>query len=253
MMQDYLKCLPSESHSGFTVLDTWVGYSPTKNNPKDALAKYKAGTAPHAATTGENDFYAANTKQLKMVGVTVKGEPTRRTFNGIEVAVGPLVAWSPSFACSLAQLATRFGNGKSSNLPRKADKDICLSSTSTLLIQGSNITIKKLRLDGALVIRAVPGAEVEINGLNVRNKGWELKELSEEDESVSEVLRMRGFDLAKHEQRVLEFDEPGKYVGCRPRAGQPCMVHEAKLVEAEDPTMLHTLVDDLPLFHSRSA
>ena len=41
MMQDYLKCLPSDANSGFAVLDTWVGYSPTKNNPKDALSKYK--------------------------------------------------------------------------------------------------------------------------------------------------------------------------------------------------------------------
>ena len=81
-----------------------------------------------------------------MVGVTIKGEAAPRTFNGIDIPVGPIVCWSPSFATSLSQLASRFGSGKDTEaFPRRANKDISMSARSALVIEGANITIKKLR------------------------------------------------------------------------------------------------------------
>jgi len=49
---------------------------------------------------------------------------------------------------------------------------VLLAPLSVLVLEGRDITIKNLRVDGALVVRAVPGARVVIDGLTVSNKGW---------------------------------------------------------------------------------
>ncbi len=52
-----------------------------------------------------------------------------------------------------------------------------------------------------------------IKHLTVDNKGWELVPLaSRPGVVVSEQLQIRGYDLEKHEQKVLRFTEPGSYV-----------------------------------------
>jgi UDP-sugar pyrophosphorylase len=53
-----------------------------------------------------------------------------------------------------------------------------------LLLDGRDISIKNLRVDGALVVRAVPGARVVIDGLTVSNAGWQWTTL--------EQVRVRG-------------------------------------------------------------
>jgi UDP-sugar pyrophosphorylase len=49
---------------------------------------------------------------------------------------------------------------------------LLLAPRSVLLLDGPDIHIKNLRVDGALVVRAVPGARVVIDGLTVSNAGW---------------------------------------------------------------------------------
>lgn len=48
-----------------------------------------------------------------------------------------------------------------------------LATRSTLILDGPDIHIKNLRVDGALVVKAAPGAHVTIDGLTVSNKGWQ--------------------------------------------------------------------------------
>jgi hypothetical protein len=49
---------------------------------------------------------------------------------------------------------------------------LLLAPRSVLLLDGPGIQIKNLRVDGALVVKAVPGARVVIDGLSVSNAGW---------------------------------------------------------------------------------
>jgi UDP-sugar pyrophosphorylase len=49
---------------------------------------------------------------------------------------------------------------------------LLLAPRSVLLLDGPDIHIKNLRVEGALVVRAVPGARVVIDGLSVSNAGW---------------------------------------------------------------------------------
>lgn len=56
---------------------------------------------------------------------------------------------------------------------------LLLAPRSVLLLDGADIHIKNLRVDGALVVKAVPGAHVVIDGLTVSNAGWKWTPLEE--------------------------------------------------------------------------
>ena len=81
---------------------------------------------------------------------------------------------------------------------------------SALVVEGRAITIKSMTLDGAVVIRAVAGAEVIIESLSVVNDGWEVLETTSED--LPESTRMRGYIINKKQTASLIFEKPGKYV-----------------------------------------
>jgi UDP-sugar pyrophosphorylase len=87
-----------------------------------------------------------------------------------------------------------------------------ISQRSTLVLEGPGVTVEALDLDGALVVRAVPGARVTIRRLAVRNAGWALTALSpEEAAAAAPPVRIRGFRVDRREARVLEFSTPGEY------------------------------------------
>jgi len=48
-------------------------------------------------------------------------------------------------------------------------------------------------------------------GLEVTNQGWEFVAVDTADAAVPEVLRIRGFDLVKHETKTVEVAS-GKWV-----------------------------------------
>merc|ERR1719199_1251703 len=101
MMQDYPKSLPKTARVGFTTLEYWAAYSPVKNSPEEARGKAKSGSAPHSASSGELDIYAANCKIMDTVGAKIDA-PKTVTYNGVELQQGPAVVWSPSFAVTLS-------------------------------------------------------------------------------------------------------------------------------------------------------
>jgi len=53
-----------------------------------------------------------------------------------------------------------------------AARSIALASRAVLILDGPHITIRNLRVAGALVVKAVEGARVVIDGLAVSNGGW---------------------------------------------------------------------------------
>lgn len=50
--------------------------------------------------------------------------------------------------------------------------ELRLGSKAVLVINGADVHIKALSVDGALVVNAVPGAHVTLDGLEVQNQGW---------------------------------------------------------------------------------
>ncbi|XAR49596.1 UTP-monosaccharide-1-phosphate uridylyltransferase [Bertholletia excelsa] len=196
MMQDYPKTLPPTARVGFTALDTWLAYAPVKNNPEDA-AKVPKGNPYHSATSGEMAIYRANSLVLKKAGVKVDN-PVVQVYNGQEVEVWPRVTWKPQWAITFADVRS------------KVSGSCCISQKSTLVINGSNIFLEDLFLDGALVINSVEDAEVKVGG-SVQNKGWTIESVDYKDASVPEEVRTRGFRINRVEQLERSFNEPGKF------------------------------------------
>ena len=48
-----------------------------------------------------------------------------------------------------------------------------------------------MQVEGALVVRAVPGARVSVGKLSVRNSGWEWRPLQPDDATAKEEEKMR--------------------------------------------------------------
>ena len=188
-------------------------YSPVKNNMADAAAKARAGTSPASASAGEAAIYAASCKMLLALGCDVEapvwcewGKLDGDVDTRLTLPQWSRVVFAPRFAVGLQRLSTRFIQ------PGK----VVVRQNATLVLDGSNVTFTdQLCVDGALVVTAVEGAEVEINGLVVRNEGWVMVPLGtdgEEEGTHAESIRIRGYSLKKAQTCELVFSEPGKYV-----------------------------------------
>ena len=120
---------------------------------------------------------------------------------GIPVTAGPRIILCPAFAISQEEVVKQFPTGT----------DVSLTRRSSLVLEGHHLTIKSLQLDGALVIRAGPDTHVTVDGLTVKNAGWELEELQEGKE-YPESVSIRGYTMAKHETAEYLLNEPGFFV-----------------------------------------
>lgn len=199
MMQEHPKVLGPDAKVGFTNFPDWT-YSPVKNAVEDALTKARAGVPGRSAAEGEFEFYDAGNKALAAVHVPLPASGVYRVL-GFELPDPPHVVFHPNFAVSFKAFKGKF--------PSPAQ--VKISQKSTLVVEGPGVVFESLEVDGALTIKAVPGAKVTIRGLKVVNKGWELKQL-EAGEAVPDSLKIRGFKLVKHEAKELVFDKAGEYV-----------------------------------------
>lgn len=196
MMQDYPKTLPPSAKVGFTVMDTWLAYAPVKNNPEDA-AKVPKGNPYHSATSGEMAIYKANSLILRKAGAQI-ADPVVDTFNGQEVEVWPRMTWSPRWGLTFKSVKEKVHDNSS------------VSQRSALVINGQNVFLEGLSLDGTLIVNAVDEAEVKLTG-HVQNKGWTIQHVDYKDTSEKEEIRIRGFKFEKVEQLEVNYTEPGKH------------------------------------------
>eukprot|EP01059_Diplonema_ambulator_P007075 TRINITY_DN16608_c0_g1_i1.p1 TRINITY_DN16608_c0_g1~~TRINITY_DN16608_c0_g1_i1.p1 ORF type:complete len:596 (+),score=160.96 TRINITY_DN16608_c0_g1_i1:48-1790(+) len=196
MMQDYPKLLSADAAVGFTTFDRLYAFSPVKNNTKDAAAKEKAGLDANCASSAEADFYKMQCSKLSLCGVEVEEASSSIGYEGINIAWPPRVVLHPSFAPTHAALCSKIGGNNK------------ISSRSTLIVQGRDIHIANLDLDGALRIKAVDGAKVVIKSLKIRNKGFAMKPA---EAGAPEAYTIRGYSLDKQEVEDLVFDTPGEY------------------------------------------
>merc|ERR1712129_606653 len=125
-----------------------------------------------------------------------------RMFAGINVKYGARIVLMPSFAMSLEEMKRRLIGGA----------DIKISKDSTLILEG-NVVVKKMELNGTLIVRARGDAKIVIDGLVVKNDGWKFVEIEDLDDSkVDAVDKLRGYELVKMEQRIIQFDDDKEHV-----------------------------------------
>lgn len=194
MMQDFPKLLGPEAKVGYTIFERWLSFSAVKNSLDEARAKAKAGLPIESASTGEADLFAAGRRLLELAGMKVEAGK-KEDFAGLTVETAPMVALDPDFAPTLDELKKKVRGGR-------------ISGRSALVVQGRDVELGGLDLDGALVVRAAPKAAIRIKKLTVHNAGWELAALFAGEEAPQELL-IRGYRIAKKEQRVIESGSKG--------------------------------------------
>lgn len=202
MMQDFAKLLGSEDKVGVSVFDRRWSFSANKNNIADAAAKHAAGAPPESAASAESDFYLAGRMKLAAAGVTID-EADEQLIQGIPMTPGPCVILRPSFAMTLEEVRRKIAGGK-------------ISGQATLILDGIDIRLKNVSIDdgAALVIKAAPGAKVAVKDLHVKNDGFEIIPLTDEQmasDETPEFLRIRGYQIKKLDAQVHYFEEAGEF------------------------------------------
>ncbi|MBF0243828.1 MAG: UTP--glucose-1-phosphate uridylyltransferase [Planctomycetes bacterium] len=195
LMQDYPRLLESSNGVGYSRFPRWLCFSPVKNRLEDAASKSSSGLPPECAGSGEFDIYHAHAHFLELSGMHVEWGETR-SFGGVVLARGPLVYLNAEFAVTVGGLREKIRGGS-------------ISARSALIVEGEDVEIEGLKLDGALVIRAISGAKVRIRGLEVHNLSWTHEPLKPGE--GEEELSIRGFRLFRRETRELVFDKTGEY------------------------------------------
>lgn len=186
MMQDFPKLLAPEVPVGFSEFERWTSFSAVKNNIKDATAKQQQTGAAESAATGEADYYRANRKLLAAAGASLAIDGAAEIYAGVTVSGGAKIALSPSFGLTRRAIKAR------------VQGPILISERSFLVLDG-DVTIKGLKLDGALVVRADPGCSIVLENLEVINDGWNFVAL-EADAAVDQKYAIRGYTLFKAQQ-----------------------------------------------------
>jgi len=206
MMQDIPKLFQKEmgesANIGFTTFDRWFTFSPAKNALEAGVeAADKGSIACGTMSSAESDKYIQNQRKMKFAGFDLDvTEPEGLVkVGGIPITPGPRIILAPSFGITRKEIV---GKVKENNK---------ISKSSSLVLGGHHLTIKDLDLDGALVIRAGNDSHVTVDGLVVKNKGWELVE-NDQSKEYEETIAIRGYTMAKHETREYIIDEPGNFV-----------------------------------------
>jgi len=206
MMQDIPKLFQKElgatANIGFTQFDRWFTFSPAKNSLEAGQEAVRGGSnAPGTMSSAESDKYIQNQRKLKHMGVDldVTEEDDLVMMVGIPISPGPRLVLCPAFSISQQEYADKIIGPMS------------VSKRSSLILEGHHLTIKDLKVDGALIIRAGSDSHVTVDGLKVENAGWELEEL-DPNKDYPETVRIRGYTMNKKETQEYIINEPGNFV-----------------------------------------
>lgn len=207
MMQDIPKLFQKELgesvNIGFTMFDRWFTFSPAKNSLESGIeAAGKGNTAPGTMSSAESDEYIQNQRKLKFSGVDLPVDcfDDFVTVAGIPVTSGPRIVLCPAFAVSQEEVLEKIKGNRNK-----------ISKRSSLILEGQNLSIENLNLDGALVIKVGDNTHVSVDGLKVQNKGWELVE-NEAGTKYPENVSIRGYTMIKKETREYLLYDPGSYI-----------------------------------------
>jgi len=207
-MEDVAQLLAADAKSGFVVFDRYMAFSPVINNHAAALVAKRSHLPDFAACTSEMAYYNANTKLLDQCGMLI--EPSvDYFFNKLPALLPPRVCLYPIFAPTNDRVMQCVHGGS-------------ITQRSSLIVEGDNITIENLELDGCLWIKSSPGTKISIRNLVVINDGWFMTPTDGvflepqpvhreaawlESAPTGETRQMRGFVLNKRDSCKIHAGE----------------------------------------------
>jgi len=196
MMQDHPKMLGPAAKVGFTTFAEWT-FVPVKNSVAEAASKAGTGVPMRCASEGELAYYGLGCRYLRAAGADV-APPADLQVTGFSLPNPPHVVLHPSFTTTWAGAVSKISGGQK----------VSVSQGSTLVVEGDDIHLRSLRLEGSLIIQAVPGATVIIEDAIVSNAGHKVMSLADDAE---EALAIRGFDIVNEAAAIVKATQPGTY------------------------------------------
>jgi UDP-sugar pyrophosphorylase len=185
---------------GFTNFPRQCVFSPLKNKLCDGAKIFSEGKPADSATSAENDLYAFNRERLTLAGMKV-ASPQPRPLKGIPFKDGAKVVLSQEFLIMNGGYLNKIRSGS-------------ISNRSVLLINGANVYLENVDIDGALILKTHPEAYVTLKDLKISNSSWDFVELTEEemnDPQTPQYLKIRGYKVVKRAQDIINITAPGRY------------------------------------------
>lgn len=175
MMQDFPHLCEPGDRVGFTQLDRQMCFTCVKNNIATAISK----NPPDCALSAEADTYECTRRLLSLAGTDVQIEPGEEVkFLGVPATLGARIVMRPNFAISLEEMKTKI-KGK-----------VRISKKSTLVLDGSDIIIDGLDLDGSLWVQG----QGTLKDKTVKNEGSPIVAIPEAElPSQPPSLQIRGY------------------------------------------------------------
>ncbi len=198
MMQDFPKLLGPESRVGFTSFDRWFAFSPVKNSIPEALKAAEKGVYAASPGAGEAAVFDANARLMRLAGVELAPPAPPAEFLGLPLSLSPSIALTPNFALTVDELMQRAPGGAA----------VHVTARSSLLLDG-DVRLHSLRLDGALAVRAVPGATVHVRDCTIANDGWPFVPI--EPGTEPRGVSIRGYTVDQSSGVEVAAEEPGEY------------------------------------------
>jgi len=203
MMQDIAKVLNPNANVGVTNYSAKRDiFSPVKNDYELAEKALANGNYPDHMATGEGDYYKYNRKLLRLAGMGVNVEGTEQKTQGrIPYSEGTKVSLYHNFATTTNDVMSKIKRGS-------------ITKRSTLIIDGKDVFLENVDIDGTLIVRVASGVKLKIKYLKVENHGWEFVQLTPGEmrsSDIPEYFKIRGYKLVRKGEKIIDIKYPGEY------------------------------------------
>lgn len=161
MMQDLPKLMDPKMHVGYCSLPRWVCFSAAKNSEENARIQEKKTGYGESIYSMEEDFYKLFRRVLRSSLFTMgDSEKDEEITPAVGIPSTPIVVLSPKTALSISEMSNAFSG------------NVELKSNSILYLDGMNIHLKDVVVDGSLLVKSIDTKSLLLENKYYKNKGW---------------------------------------------------------------------------------
>ena len=185
MMQDLPRVMSPKARVGYCSLPRWACFSPVKRDPVSAVVEAAKTGYGESFYSMEEDYYKLFRRVLRSgaceidwawdrCGERESAHSSQPSYVNQEcredeitqadgVPSTPIILLSPRSSLTLSDMQQHFTNS------------LYLSQRSILYLDGANIFLENVHIDGTVIIRACAGASVYLKNKHISNEGWEMR------------------------------------------------------------------------------
>ena len=170
MMQDLPKIMNQKMNIGYCSLPRWLCFSAAKNNERNASLQAKKTGYGESMYSMEEDFYKLFRKVLRESGIMIgQKEWDEEMTSAVGIPSTPIIILSPQSALTVTEMKSHFSGF------------LEMRSNSILYLDGMNIHLEDIIIDGTLLIRTSSQINTVLEKKFIHNKGWKFLSSPDQD------------------------------------------------------------------------